>query len=282
MQEDPAVASAYRALQARPTDLQNQERFRLALAERIDLEPTAMANHSGSSGDVTQIASGRGRNYNESVIQEIRQQVSGHPVVTAFVVIVVVLILGSFVTKAVLTEATKPGTDIGSSAANLPEYKTEFTVTGFDGFQYKVSKAHLSTSPTVGGDPVPVGYKAVIADFTVQNLQDDRPAHQPDFTFTRPASAFAADCEPSTGDTMTWPYKANIIDGRCTLSLTNCNQPADEVGGEPDIAAGEKVFVRCRDGLFIKDDQDVSAITTYFVPGSLVTKSPLNIRIPAE
>jgi hypothetical protein len=154
-------------------------------------------------------------------------------------------------------------------------YFDQHTKVVVDGFQYRVSAAHLHTSPTKNGKSAPPGNKYLYLDIDVTNLLGDRSAPGIGFHFARPAANLGADCGADNSTLFNFSsYTAGVASGYCVSDSdsllgggTSCYDGTalfgiHTLGG---ISQHHTTTVRCVDPLYASDNLDLGSVRVYFV-----------------
>ncbi|MGX6607490.1 hypothetical protein ACWKSP_36000 [Micromonosporaceae bacterium Da 78-11] len=166
-------------------------------------------------------------------------------------------------------------------ARNEPTFfdtKTDLKAVG--GWKYRVSEAHLKTSPQLDGrGPAKPGYKYLYFDITVENLLDDREAPGIDFHFAHPASSLSGNCGATNSGPFgsTSSYSENIIEGWC-LSNNNslfggasCFETNDSLFHSIDnLPPSGKNQVRCVDSYLAGVEFDLDSIRVYYLGSDIL------------
>ncbi|MEV6630279.1 hypothetical protein AB0M54_05960 [Actinoplanes sp. NPDC051470] len=153
----------------------------------------------------------------------------------------------------------------GWSGAYLRGHTTlldvETTLTSADGWTYRVSEAHLKTSPAAPGR------RYLYLDITVENRRDDREAPAIGFHFAREATTLAAGC----GAQQTGWFRP-IVPGWCVSRSAGLFGRDPSCSGGP-IPAGGRSKVRCVDAYLVDDGFDLTTLRVYH-SGGRVTEIP--------
>jgi len=167
----------------------------------------------------------------------------------------------------------------GRGQTTLFDTKTNLESAG--GWSYRVSEAHLKTSPQLEGrGPAKPGYNYLYFDITVENRLDDRQAPGVEFHFARAAGTLTENCGATSGG---WlgpmsSYAAGIVTGWCISKNdailgggASCFETNDSFFHSVDnLPPGGKNQIRCVDSYLVSDDFDLNSLRVYYLGGDII------------
>ncbi|WP_179855406.1 hypothetical protein [Paractinoplanes atraurantiacus] len=152
--------------------------------------------------------------------------------------------------------------------------RTDLTAPG--GWSYRVSEAHLKTSPQLEDRaPAKPGYRYLYFDITVENKLDDREAPGIRLSFARAEDTMSPGCgAQQTGFFGFSNYAQGVVPGWCVSRSASCFETNDSFFRTVDrIPPGGKNELRCVDDYFVEDGFDLGSLRVYYL-GDSYTQIP--------